>query len=250
MKNSTLKHALQSMLKMFHSMQKGQTLLEYAFIFVIIVLVLIAVFPILHQPIKDVFQKYENTIESSSELWSSSGVVFQEDFSSMDQWNTTRGIFSIDENGRVYNASSGENRAFIDYEGENYTVDINVAHLTEGQGYGVWFRSTDVDSSQGVNGYTFQYDPGYGSGAFLFRKWVNGHEQSPFGRVNVGEYSWYDAHDVSLQVQGNTFTAYINGEPVISAQDDTYTSGTVGLRTWGNSQAYFDDITIEELHNP
>jgi hypothetical protein len=60
----------------------------------------------LHQPIKNVFQKYENTIDSSSQNWSSSGVVFQENFSSLDQWNTTKGSFSIDENGRLYNSST------------------------------------------------------------------------------------------------------------------------------------------------
>jgi fructan beta-fructosidase len=193
-----------------------------------------------------VFDRYQDVIDESAQKWPSTYLVFQEGFQSVNNWTTTRGQFDVDDQGRYYNTQNGENRSFIDYQGNDFQMSIDVAHLTEGQGYGVWFRANDIDASSGINGYTFQYDPGYGGGAFLFRKWENGHERSPFGRIDVSDFAWYEEHEITLQVEGNTFTAFVNGEPVVTAQDDAYESGTVGLRTWGNSRAYFDDISIEE----
>ncbi|MDD4028201.1 MAG: DUF1080 domain-containing protein [Caldisericia bacterium] len=231
-----------------HSLQPsdGQTLIEYALMIAVVVLILILAFPSLSRSTINVFTRYEDTLDQASALWTSSNIVFQDDFQSLDNWTTTRGEFDIDEQGRLYNSNSGENRSFMNYQGSDFQMSIDVAHLTEGQGYGVWFRASDMDSPSGINGYTFQYDPGYGNGAFVFRKWENGHEKSPFGRVDASDFEWYDEHEITLQVNGNTFTAFVNGEPVATAQDDTYTTGVVGLRTWGNSKAYFDDITIEE----
>jgi Flp pilus assembly pilin Flp len=232
--------------KCYQHNTSGQTILEYALVIAVVILVLILSFPGLHQPILDVFNRYQEVIDESAQQWSSTYIVFQEDFHSADNWTSTRGQFDVDEQGRFYNTQNGENRSFMDYQGNDFQMSIDVAHLTEGQGYGVWFRANDIDASSGINGYTFQYDPGYGNGAFLFRKWENGHERSPFGRIDVGDFEWYEEHEITLQVEGNTFTAFVNGEPVITAQDDTYDAGTVGLRTWGSSRAYFDDILIEE----
>ena len=75
---------------------------------------------------------------------------------------------------------------------------------------------------------------------------MNGREQSPFGRINAPDYDWNAIHNVSLQVNGNTFTTYIDDQEVISAIDDTYTSGAVGFRTWGSSKSSFDIISIVE----
>ena len=55
--------------------------------------------------------------------------------------------------------------------------------------------------------------------------------------------------DYSLRVciHENTFTGFLNGEEVLSATDDTYTEGQVGLRGQ-RSDAFFDNFTIYSLH--
>jgi len=129
-----------------------------------------------------------------------------------------------------------------EFAGDDYTVNIDKANLIRGNGYGVWFRAQDYDRPEGC---IFQYDPGYRGGSFLFRKWVNGHELRPFAVQRSLGFDWHgDDHDVQVVAEGNTFTAYVNGEPVLTASDDTYTEGGVGLRTWDRTQVCFDDFTI------
>ncbi|MDT8302960.1 MAG: hypothetical protein RQ760_15875, partial [Sedimentisphaerales bacterium] len=37
----------------------------------------------------------------------------------------------------------------------------------------------------------------------------------------------------------------IDGSPVFSVNDSTFSSGTIALYSWGNSSSYFDDILVE-----
>ncbi len=131
-----------------------------------------------------------------------------------------------------------------DFFGEDYTVQVSQAHLTQGMGYGLFFR-TQRDKS-GFDGYNFQYDPGYGSGAFLFRKWVNGYELPPIAREYAPhDYDWYSSpRAVKIHISGDTFTAFIDGEEVLSVTDDSYQSGGVGVRVWGNSHLCIERISV------
>ena len=134
----------------------------------------------------------------------------------------------------------------------DYTVELD-ANLMNGQGnaygYGVFFRAQDYSN---LDSYIFQYDAGYGeNGSFLFREIVNGIEQSPFARVSAPEgYDWNgtDKH-ITITVSGSNFSAYVsdvNGgtTPVLEGSDSSYTSGAIGLRTWGSAQAGFDNIEV------
>jgi hypothetical protein len=100
-----------------------------------------------------------------------------------------------------------------------------------------------------MNGYSFQYDPGYYPGSFIFRKWVNGREiATPFAVSKAPGFDWYSApRDVRVVVKGDTFTAYVDGQPVLTAQDSTYTSGGTGLRTWDSTQVCFDQFGLNSL---
>ena len=169
-----------------------------------------------------------------------SGALFSDSFENMDNWYVPWGKFNI-SNGALF----GEKYSAIfakDFTGDDYMLTIDKANLTQGNGYGVWFRAQNLDKPEG---YIFQYDPGYDGGSFLFRKWVDGHELAPFARVKAPGYDWHgEDHQVQIRAEGDTFTAYVDGDEVLSASDSTYTEGTVGLRTWDNTQATFDDITI------
>lgn len=153
-----------------------------------------------------------------------------------DQMCTSHGALSF--NGCTMNDGSSN---------KDYTIKLDGATLKRGNGYGVFFRTTKPDKR--FNGYTFQYDPGYAGGAFIFRKWVHGRELRPFAVTSARGYDWYNTpRDIEIVVKGNTFTAYIDGEAVLTGTDDTYSEGGVGLRSWDGTQVCFDRFAIGSAH--
>jgi hypothetical protein len=59
------------------------------------------------------------------------------------------------------------------------------------------------------------------------------------------DYDWYsNAHQIQLSVIGNNFTVNIDGQEMMTATDDTYTEGGIGLRTWDDTEACFEGIKI------
>jgi len=153
--------------------------------------------------------------------------------------------------GEYSNVSGGEHRAFAvagDTSWTDYTVEL-AASLLKGDGYGVYVRASNP---QAVNGYVFQYDPGYNrsaGGEFLFRKVVNGSESAPIARVKApAGYDWYaQGRTIQVEVRGNTLVASIDGTTVLQVQDSTYSSGTIGVRTWDSTEATFDDVRVTPL---
>jgi hypothetical protein len=120
-----------------------------------------------------------------------------------------------------------------------------VAVLQQGNGYGIYFRANNLDS---VDGYSFQFDPGYGS-SFIFRKWVRGNELSPFARAYApaGFEWWNTVREIKVVANGNRFTAYVDGQQVLTGSDATYATGGVGFRTWDNTKACFDNLSVDPL---
>jgi Flp pilus assembly pilin Flp len=142
--------------------------------------------------------------------------------------------------------ADAEHRTFLKGGGDwkNYTVRLD-ANLLQGKGYGVFVRA----SGPPLTGYSFQYDPGFGGGQFLFRKWVNGYEiWPPFAAASPPKgYPWYDrTRRVEVSVHGSTMTATIDGEEVLVGSDDTYDAGTAGIRVWPPGRATFDNFEVTE----
>lgn len=162
----------------------------------------------------------------------------------LDDWELYDGDCEVTPEGQICCSNFGYTFA-EDFSGQDYVIQIKNAHLTEGMGYGIFFRTQVAGGT--FNGYNFQYDPGYGSGAFLFRKWVNGYELPPLARANAPtDYNWYEhPRDITIQVQGTSFTAFIDGKQVLSASDSTYTESGVGLRTWGGSEVCLDQVIVQ-----
>lgn len=168
---------------------------------------------------------------------------FVDDFSNLSAWTIVNGNWR-NENEQLCGGGR-EGRIFVPLSESNYAINVRMALLQQGNGYGIYFRATNFDR---VDGYTFQYDPGYSPGAFLFRKWVRGNELSPFARANAPGYNWHNvSRQIRIEVNGNTFTAYVDGQKVLTGSDSTYTYGGVGFRTWDATQACFDDLSIDPL---
>jgi fructan beta-fructosidase len=229
--------------------EHAQSLLEYSLLVAVLVLVFIASIPQLRSSITGVFTRTETLLMHDSDpahpLDPShpSSYLWRDDLNSLDNWNPVRGKWEA-SNGVLRNTSSGEGRIFTPYTGDDFMVDIDIAHLLQGNGYGVWLRASEVDGDN-INGYTFQYDPGHGRGEFSMRKWVDGKELSTFVRVSAEGYDWYDPHKVQVIANGDTFTVVIDGVQILTAQDSTYSSGQVGLRTWSNTRTEFHGFSIE-----
>jgi hypothetical protein len=52
-------------------------------------------------------------------------------------------------------------------------------------------------------------------------------------------------YQVGISVQGSLLQVFIDGSPVLSATDGSFSSGSIALYSWGNSGSYFDDILVE-----
>jgi prepilin-type N-terminal cleavage/methylation domain-containing protein len=181
-------------------------------------------------------------------------VLFSDDFGldSADSWLTKYADYFTFSDGYLTlggkDAGKGQNRMFTGEEDwKDYSIDT-VAMLNSGDGYNIYFRSSDPNNT---DGYVFQYNEKFGSGAFLLRKIENGKEQEPFAKVYVRDtkfgkgFPWYDTeHKIRVEVAGNEYRAYVDGELVVVGSDDSYPSGMVGLGTWSTGIATFDNFTV------
>ncbi|MFZ5819132.1 MAG: family 16 glycoside hydrolase [Chloroflexota bacterium] len=224
------------------SSQRGQGLGEYA---LLLVLVAIGVLLLLQLMGISVREAYCRTIEA---ITGSPACAPQEycgdDFTGgMDAWRTALGQ-PTSQDGKL--CLQDENRTFNNCSMEqgqgDYVIRMDDVVLDKGNGYGVFFRTTDT--SDGASGYIFQYDPGmkyHGyapNGAYIIRRWVNGREVwTPIAAAPLPDGSVYDTpHDIEIIVEGDTFTVNVDGQQVLQATDSTYDSGGVGLRSWDSTQ--------------
>lgn len=230
-----------------HSMERGQSMVEVALILALAVTVTIIMLVILGVRLRDIYCTVVDAV--GSKPIACEGVLFEEPFASLDAWTFPVGNGWEQQDGQLCNERGGEHRAMAgDASWDDYRVSVDNAEMGQGNGYGVYFRTTEPEA---VNGYVFQYDPGYRgapypNGAFLIRKVVNGSETSPIAvQAAPPGYEWNDVNrQVEVDVKGDTFTAYIDGEPVVTAQDSQFQNGGIGLRTWNGTQACFDNITV------
>jgi hypothetical protein len=132
----------------------------------------------------------------------------------------------------------------------DYVVKLDDVNLYKGDGYGVFFRATD--NGKGLNGYAFQYDPGlrsgkYPNGALIIRKWVNGREvYEPIAITPMSPDVYNTPHNFEISANGDILTVNMDGKQVLTAQDDTYTNGGTGIRTWDGTSGCMGNFSILE----
>ncbi len=229
--------------------EKGQGLVEYALLVALVAIAIILVLQLTGVRLSDVYCSVASGITGEETCAQGEENYCSDDFSSekLDGWDTLTGAWKTDD-GRACTRGTALafNECSLNMDAADYTVNLEGAALTKGNGYGIVFRATDTGGK--FNGYTFQYDPGYGGGAFIFRKWVDGRELSPFAVAPAKGFDWYGSpKDIQLVVNGDQFTAYVDGQPVLTGTDSTYKEGGVGLRSWDGSEACFDDFDISPV---
>ncbi len=223
----------------------GQSAVEISLIMALVAAIALVGLNLTGTSLNDVFCRVAGTFGGSC------GVLFSDDFADLDAW--TRFMPGNDpwkiRDGQLCTGNNGGQIFRPSVGADDYVINVDLARLTAGNGYGVFFRSTNLvqkpgTSTSSVNGYTFQYDPGMRG--FVFRKWVNGNEMLLQPRLTLpNDYNYYDVdRQVQVSVIRDQFVASIDGQPVLTVSDSTYPTGGIGLRSWYGSQACFDDLSV------
>lgn len=154
----------------------------------------------------------------------------------MGNWNVA--------NGTLNNKPGQENRiGFGDTTWKDYELKVS-AVLTAGNGYGIYYRA---DGNPNITGYVFQYDPGLGN-KFVVRKVINGQEQAPFQTASMpaGFPIYNQSHDISIAVVGDRTVIKMDNQTIMDFRDSSFASGSGGVRTWGATEANFDNLSVAQ----
>ena len=229
--------------------ERGQGLAEYGLLITAVVLTAVGVLSLLGVQVSDVVCQVAEGFGSESIC---SSMLFSDDFGGgADRWHS---LYRRDKNWITtdgddpelcYKGRGSDGLLANNSDGSDYIVSTD-ANLTSGNGYGIYFHTNENEKGR-INGYTFQYDPGYRGGQFVMRKWVNGYKLwPPFAAAPAPKgYDWHNVNrHVEIDVKGNVFTASVDGEEVLVGQDDSYLEGGAGLRVWNSGQACFDDFSV------
>ncbi len=172
------------------------------------------------------------------------------DGTTADGWSQARGKYWQVVDGKYRAGSLALNRSghHQSFSGDAAWTDYELtgkAKLNKGNGYGFYFR-TDVSNPKKIDGYVLTYEPNNSRGSLVIRKVTNGRNSRPIAKVKVGRKGWVGTEkEFRVDVSGDTFTAYVDGEKMLTATDSTYSSGGVGLRSMNKSVTDFDDVKVK-----
>jgi len=224
--------------------RRGQVLTEHVLIAAGLTLMVTAILVTFGPKLRNLLASASDALGEETEEETVVTVFFDDFTGDASNWNMNKGARKwVLQDGELWATRRGERRAFAkNSSGGNQTI-TTTATLHSGRGFGLFFRA---DGEKRVDGYTFQYDPGYRGGKFTMRKWTNGRAARPFAVADPPDgFQWTETQrDVQLVTQGSNFQASIDGEVVLTASDDSYATGMAGLRVWSNSQASFDDFQV------
>jgi Flp pilus assembly pilin Flp len=167
-------------------LDQGQGIVEYALILALFVIVILLILRLTGTCLSDVYCKVAKSLNASATCGKPQ-TYCNDSFDNLSNWSTASGRQL--NNGQLCNNLNSANFIFNTCSQTaslppDYTVNIDLATLYAGNGYGVSFRQT---STNPANGYIFQFDPGLGM--FVFRKWINGAETAPFAQVCFDNFS-------------------------------------------------------------
>ena len=116
----------------------------------------------------------------------------------------------------------------------DYTTEVTIKS-TDDDAIGIMFRYQDEN-----NYYRFSWDKSRN-----YRRLVKC-ENGVFTVLaeDSDPYVIGKSYQLKIAAHGNTLQVSIDGSPVFSVIDNTFSSGTIALYCWGNTGSYFDDITV------
>jgi len=170
-------------------------------------------------------------------------VIFSDDFDSgfADGWTERVG---------AWNATTGEYHIVVDDSGISTVTGLNLTdcvietnirlgNAEVGYRAGIVFRYIDERHY-----YSFEIGKEYDEVGIIKYS-----PQDPnYGETKVSVYSFFSInadtnYTLRVEVQGATFTAYLDGHETLSWKDETYAYGGVGLRA-RRADAFFNDFKV------
>jgi hypothetical protein len=115
------------------------------------------------------------------------------------------------------------------------TVRFKPVSGKDDQAAGIIFRVQDRDN------YYIARANALEDNVILFRYASGKRSTLKEGSVKVPSGQW---QELKVEVQGNRFRAYLNGQQVVEATDDAYPAGGIGLWTKADSVTWFDDFRV------
>ena len=222
----------------------GQGLVEYALLLALIAVGGILIMSLLGVSVSDLYCRAVNGITGGTACKAPS-TYCQDNFDgNTSAWQNLSGTPPTSQNGQMCFSGymQNMNKCSAKMTQSDYVINLNGVTITQGNGYGVYFRATLADNK--VSGYAFQYDPGAGN-VLLIRPWVEGAEViTPIARVPINSTIYNVPHNFKIVVKGNTFTVFMDGVQVMTAKDGAYPTGGVGLRSWDSTFACANDFSI------
>jgi type IV pilus assembly protein PilA len=176
--------------------------------------------------------KYSWTINTDGSV---NAILFYSALNSLDGFTSLTGSWISGAGG----LSAGGDAGSLLATGGNWSdfTFETTATFTSDDGYGMYYRS-DGDAS---SGYIIQFDPV--QDMFVVRKIVDGVESTALASVNMpADFS--GQHSISVSVDGSSHSIQLDGATVMTFQDSTYSSGTVGLQSSEGSNVNFTGFTV------
>ena len=158
----------------------------------------------------------------------------------MGAWTAGGGVLSTvkDQNRLVANGGPWEDFTF------ETTATLTSVPVSGSCGYGMYYRCTNDPK---ITGYIFQFDPGVGN-MFIVRKVEAGVESVPLQKVKMPTgFPLNGEHKISVSVQGDHHIIKVDDKMVLDFHDKQFSSGTVGLRSWGNTKVNFSEFKVSQL---
>jgi prepilin-type N-terminal cleavage/methylation domain-containing protein len=175
--------------------------------------------------------KYYWTINTDGGVYP---VLFASGLNSLDGFTSLSGSWVPGADGL---SSSGDSSLVVaGGNWDDFTFQTTVTS-SSGDGYSMTYR-TDSSNS---NGYVLQYDASQNK--LVVSTLVNGVQTATIASVNMPS-GFSGQHNISVSVVGNNQTIMVDGAAVMTFQDSTYGSGTVGLQTASGSGANFTSFTV------
>ena len=60
-------------------------------------------------------------------------------------------------------------------------------------------------------------------------------------------FIYNESHDITITVENDHHVIRVDGEVVFDFQDDTFSSGMPGFRTWGHSNVSFSNVSFHDV---
>lgn len=235
--------------------EHGQGLVEYALLIALIGIVAVAALSATGNSVEDVFERIAAVFqgqESACTPVASAGTKWDP--------SPTNSFWKggIAQEGDGYQVCPLCIGMLPGYTDSDYRLDLSGVQVTNTKsswnGYGVAFRSEY--GPKGLNGYMFEIERQNKNAAteIYFSKWINGKQiKIPEALVTLpAGIDWNNPPDMSIAVEGDTFTAYLDGKQILQTRDTTYRSGGVGVLANDGTQLDFSDFqakpsTCEEV---